>query len=62
MQIAATGDPKTADQAASIKIREITPALTALPIFFPRGSLIAINRGLNIIHANGMMKNKAIIS
>lgn len=58
--MAATGEPKTAAHAASIKIKEITPALTAFPIFFPRGSLIALMRGLNIIHANGIMKNEAI--
>jgi hypothetical protein len=42
-------DPKAAAIEASITIRAITPALTALPIFFPVGWRMAATRGGKII-------------
>ena len=44
--------PKAAAMDASITINEMTPALTALPIFAGSLSLIALSRDGNIIMAN----------
>ena len=47
---------KVTAQAASININDITPALTAAPMFLPIGCCMAFIRGLNIITAKGMIK------
>jgi hypothetical protein len=51
--------PNAAAHAAFIRMSAITPALTALPIFFPTGSFIAVNKGLKIIQAKGSRKTRA---
>ena len=43
---------KVTAQAASININDITPALTAAPMFLPTGFWMAFINGLNIIKAN----------
>lgn len=48
---------KVTAHAASINIKEITPAFTAPPMFLPIGFLIALNKGLKIIQANGKRKS-----
>jgi hypothetical protein len=47
--------PKAAAQAAFIAISASTPALTAPPMFFPVGSLIALLSGGKIIAENIVM-------
>ena len=57
MMKASNNASKVTAQAASIKIKEITPAFTAPPIFFPMGFLMALDNGLNIIQAKGKRKS-----
>ena len=49
--------PKAAAQDAFSIISAITPAFTALPMFFPMGSLIAFIKGIKIIAIKGSKNN-----
>jgi hypothetical protein len=51
------GKPKAAAQAAFIRIRAITPALTALPIRRPWGFLTAWKSGTKIIVDHAPVSN-----
>lgn len=53
---AGTQVSKVTAQAASININDITPALTAAPMFLPIGCCMAFISGLNIITAKGITK------
>ena len=45
--------PNAAAQEAFIKIKAITPAFTAFPIFFGEGNRMALIKAEKIIHENG---------
>ena len=53
-------EPKAAAQDAFSMINAITPAFTALPMFFPMGSLMAFSKGVKIIPIKGSKNNNVI--